>query len=329
MWNLHYYIPGSAPVNLNDMPNDTATTASAGTSATSRFLCVSGVANFRELGGYPCDTVPPAPASNGSPHNASEATLQGSHSSIRPGFIFRSAQPSQINPAGIATLAHELSIQVIFDFRSQTEIQLVTTHYPDSLLEIPCTTRYSVPVFNEGDYSPASLVKKYGVSPDPVTHSASSTSANPAGFVPAYEAIARSAAENGSFRKITEHIIQHPDQPILFHCTLGKDRTGVFAALLLSLCGVSTEKIVEDYAMTTEGFGAWREHLIKRLLQRKDAATRQDAEFIIASHPETMKSFLDDVVRAKFGSARNYFVQQCGLTEYEVDKLIHTLVIIK
>lgn len=307
------------------MPKDTTQTASAGTATPSRFLSVDGVVNLRELGGYPCVAVPPTPASNGSPDKPTEASHK--HSSIRPGFLFRSAQPSQITPAGIETLIHKLGIQAIFDFRSQTEILLVTTRYPDSLLEIPGTTRYSVPVFSKGDYSPASLVKKYGVSSDTDTDPTSPTSTNPAGFVHAYEAIARSAAENGSFRKITDHIIQHSDRPILFHCTLGKDRTGVFAALLLSLCGVPNKTIVEDYAMTTDGFGAWREHLIQRLLQRKDAATREEAESIISSHPETMKAFLEDVVGAKFGGARNYFIQHCGLTETHVDKLIRTLVI--
>lgn len=35
--------------------------------------------------------------------------------------------------------------------------------------------------------------------------------------------------------------------PILFHCSLGRDRTGTTAFLLLALCGVDEETIVRDY----------------------------------------------------------------------------------
>ena len=40
--------------------------------------------------------------------------------------------------------------------------------------------------------------------------------------------------------------------PAVFHCTAGKDRTGMVAALVLSLVGVDDEVIVEDYTLTDE-----------------------------------------------------------------------------
>jgi protein-tyrosine phosphatase len=40
------------------------------------------------------------------------------------------------------------------------------------------------------------------------------------------------------------------DGPVLFHCFAGKDRTGLVAALLLSLAGVEAEAIGVDYAET-------------------------------------------------------------------------------
>lgn len=39
--------------------------------------------------------------------------------------------------------------------------------------------------------------------------------------------------------------------PVVFHCSLGKDRTGLLAAVLLSLLGVHDEAIAEDYALSS------------------------------------------------------------------------------
>lgn len=311
------------------MTSNSGAAALAAGSSTPPFITVSGVPNFRDLGNYLCATQPSPPLTDSS--NDKQEALPGSNlRCIRPGFLFRSAQPSQITPAGIEILTHNLNIQATFDFRSQTEIQLVVSRYPDSLLEIPGTTRFAVPVFKEGDFSPVSLAKKYGAPSKSATDPQSSPAeAKRGGFVQAYEDIARNAAENGSFRKIIDHILQYPERPILFHCTLGKDRTGVFAALLMKLCGVADDKIIEDYALTTEGLGSWREHLIQRLLQRQEAKSRDEAEFIIASRPENMQYFLTDVVQAKFGGARQYFTKLCGMSEGEVDRLISIIVVPK
>ncbi|RYG94163.1 MAG: tyrosine-protein phosphatase, partial [Alphaproteobacteria bacterium] len=45
-------------------------------------------------------------------------------------------------------------------------------------------------------------------------------------------------------------IAEAPEGVVLFHCTAGKDRTGIVAALLLGLVGVDADMIVEDYALT-------------------------------------------------------------------------------
>jgi hypothetical protein len=38
--------------------------------------------------------------------------------------------------------------------------------------------------------------------------------------------------------------------PLVFHCTAGKDRTGVLSALVLSCLGVTREAVVDDYVQT-------------------------------------------------------------------------------
>lgn len=42
------------------------------------------------------------------------------------------------------------------------------------------------------------------------------------------------------------------ESPVVFFCAAGKDRTGVFAAVVLGLLGVSDDDIVADYALTAE-----------------------------------------------------------------------------
>jgi protein-tyrosine phosphatase len=46
-------------------------------------------------------------------------------------------------------------------------------------------------------------------------------------------------------------VLAAPDaHPAVFHCTAGKDRTGILAAVLLGLLGVPVETIIEDYVLT-------------------------------------------------------------------------------
>lgn len=40
------------------------------------------------------------------------------------------------------------------------------------------------------------------------------------------------------------------DEPLLFHCTAGKDRTGIAAALLLTALGVDHETVIQDYVLS-------------------------------------------------------------------------------
>ncbi|KAF7930120.1 hypothetical protein EAE99_004313 [Botrytis elliptica] len=52
---------------------------------------------------------------------------------------------------------------------------------------------------------------------------------------------------------------------ILFHCTAGKVRTGVVAALILAFFGASKEEITLDYALTRIGTEPHRESLLQEM----------------------------------------------------------------
>jgi protein-tyrosine phosphatase len=50
----------------------------------------------------------------------------------------------------------------------------------------------------------------------------------------------------GSFAQAAA-LVAESDGPVLFHCRLGKDRTGIMSALLLKLLGVDDSLVLEDY----------------------------------------------------------------------------------
>lgn len=53
-----------------------------------------------------------------------------------------------------------------------------------------------------------------------------------------------------AYYKIFKHILEYPTQPFVVHCTAGKDRTGIFAMLLLKLLGVNDDIISREYELT-------------------------------------------------------------------------------
>ena len=55
------------------------------------------------------------------------------------------------------------------------------------------------------------------------------------------------------FAELFEQLLQ-ADAPVVFHCTAGKDRTGVAAALVLLALGVPREWVVRDYMLTNDVF---------------------------------------------------------------------------
>lgn len=55
------------------------------------------------------------------------------------------------------------------------------------------------------------------------------------------------------FAELFEHLLA-ADSPLVFHCTAGKDRTGIAAALVLFALGVPRDVVRNDYLLTNELF---------------------------------------------------------------------------
>lgn len=111
--------------------------------------------------------------------------------------------------------------------------------------------------------------------------------------------------EGGTSLGTALRLLADPDRvPAVFHCAAGKDRTGVLAALVLSLLGVDEAVIATDYGLSRLGMDRMVEFVRTNYPDRFDAMADQPAAFLDA--PEAaMAVFLADL-RARHGSVEGY-----------------------
>jgi protein-tyrosine phosphatase len=88
--------------------------------------------------------------------------------------------------------------------------------------------------------------------------------------------------------------------PAVFHCSVGKDRTGVLAAVVLGLLGVPDAVIVEDYVLSKAAMARVLERLKEEFAEAAETVDKY-APVILSVEPGSMQGFLD-AVRARFGS---------------------------
>jgi protein-tyrosine phosphatase len=104
----------------------------------------------------------------------------------------------------------------------------------------------------------------------------------------------------------------------LFHCTAGKDRTGIIAALLLANAEVPDETIADDYALTEQ----LARQMLERLLDEgvEDGMERESFAKLLTAQASTMHATLG-YLEGRFGGVNNYLKTGLGLEEKTVEEL--------
>ncbi len=96
--------------------------------------------------------------------------------------------------------------------------------------------------------------------------------------------------------------------PTLIHCTGGKDRTGLFAALFLSALGVSDKEVMQDYLLS----GHVGEHLARASVRYSESFLQFGVEVppevtypLLTTKPEYLQAALDAIC-SEYGSVLIY-----------------------
>lgn len=101
----------------------------------------------------------------------------------------------------------------------------------------------------------------------------------------------------------------------LFHCTAGKDRTGLGSALILSVLGVSEEIIIEEYYLSNR----YTQYLAKAGMMSQ---IKPDIAKVLAGvEPKYIQSTLNKI-KAKYGSVQKMLETELGIDETKRQYLI-------
>ena len=347
------------------------------------FIHIQGVPNFRDIGGYSCP--PPPSVRSRMPSDSlstakymvrrnllfrcahpTQLTPLGASTLRQLGItdFFDLRSQTEIDKlANVPPKSHP------FNNTSSAEEQLDTS---DGYVIIPGIHRTFSPVYKHEDYSPVALARKLGW----YTTSPAADKDYSEGFVNAYRDIATHAAKTGSYLTILKQVLRSlrsrserpvsstanldgilghhkrnasenepKDGGIVFHCTAGKDRTGVLGAVILRLLGVDVETVAWEYAVTEPGLGSWRDLFIDRISktglggggarpstdgqgnQGSQGVSRSEAARIVGSRAGNIREFLKSVMDGELGGVEKYLTEMVGLNEEELEVLKEKLVV--
>jgi protein-tyrosine phosphatase len=224
---------------------------------------------------------------------------------VRRGLVFRSDSLDRLTERDRA-LVSRLDIKLVCDFRTGSERKPDAALWPEPQPEF-----FPQPI--EPGVDQARVFAAIRLAPS------AETSRN------ALLSLYRSMPVEGGpqFGALLRRLVEG-DAPALYHCSAGKDRTGLFTALLLMSLGVAEEAVMRDYLLSNEylldSASARRlVGLMKEFLQLDGDAAAALQPFL-GVEAGYLEASLDTIQRA-YGGLEPYRKSVLGLGAAEVDAL--------
>lgn len=126
-----------------------------------------------------------------------------------------------------------------------------------------------------------------------------------------------------AYRKMFNVLLENDKEgeSVVFHCTAGKDRTGVAAFLILSALGVSEKQIVEDYLYTNLFFDNYSSETINDALESEsqtEIAQRLNSKTAVIAE---IIEVLPKACRVVSGSVEKFLEEKLGMTKAKIERL--------
>jgi len=214
---------------------------------------------------------------------------------VRYGRVFRSDSLAHCTSSDVQHLLDAHNIRTVIDLRRDHEVEqfpLDTLRASGMRVEHRSLIDPVIPALTTPDIVDGTLADRY---------------------------VAILSTSGTQFASVLRLIADPDNQPVVFQCAVGKDRTGLVAAMLLELLGVDDAEITMDYARTAVVIDVLLARLTAGAPDREPPGPR-----LMSAEASTMQAALD-WLRATHGGAAGY-LRAHDLTDAEITALRAALV---
>jgi protein-tyrosine phosphatase len=211
---------------------------------------------------------------------------------VRPGLLFRSGSLAHLTPADRDRLAAARLTRVL-DFRDADE----AAREPGALW---AGARYENIPANPVGRGVSATIDRF--------NSAFLAGLDPRKFM--RDLYRELPLENRAYRRLMA-VIQKTDAATVFHCAVGKDRTGVAAAAVLLALGADRATVIADYTRTEQTLAPHRERAQTALAGELDGLAMEHMRVLMAAREEFIAVALDSIESR--GGADAWLAAEFGL----------------
>lgn len=210
------------------------------------------------------------------------------------GKVFRSDGPAGLTDADL-DLLERLALTTVIDLRNQAECE----REPSRFLTRPRYSVHHIEVWPQIYASGHEIADRYDIT---------------AFYFAALDYAGAAFAD-------ATRLVTHAPGAALFHCSAGKDRTGLLAALLLEAVGVDRDVVLEDFALTDDRIEPLRQRLLSYAEQ--EGLPRSEFQRLLGAKPELMAPALAHL-DSRYGGAVAYLAK-AGVDDDTFAALEHKL----
>ena len=260
-------------------------------------LNMSTISNARELGGY--------------------QTRDGK--TVREGVLLRAGALTDASQEELDSLINDYNLTAIIDMRASYELA------EDPEPAVDGVAQYNFKIMDEQMMARrAAAIQDVLTDPnvDPVKRMTAILEADVISDQMYVEFLQGETGKTG-FRDFFRVLLETPEgNAVLWHCTNGKDRTGVAAMLLLGVLNVDEEIIMEDFLLTNVFFEAE----ISAMRQKLGAYIQDEAmlEELMVTGKGVYAPYMQnaiDYIKENYGDIPGYVKAELGLTDADIAKL--------